>query len=76
MFFKQFVCGGAEKVKRTTLINWYDKGCLKKISLKDFFDSLKMNWFQKLNGPPKKYLNGRIFHYFVLRKAHLFIRYD
>ena len=34
--------GGAEKVKRPTLINEYDKGGLKTINLKDLLDSLKM----------------------------------
>ena len=68
MFFK-FVWGGSEKVKRTTLINGYDKGGLNMINLRDFLDSLKMNWIQKLNDPHKsKWKNIPLY---FLSKTHL-----
>ena len=67
-YLKKIVRGGTEKVKRTTLINGYLKGCLKMINLKDFLDSLKMNWIQKLNGPQGKWKNIPLF---FLRKTHL-----
>lgn len=47
MFFK-FVWGGSEKVKRTTLINEYEKGGLKMLNLSHFLDSLKLTWIKKL----------------------------
>lgn len=56
MFFKYLWQNGPDKIKRSTVIQDYDKGGMRMIDVEHFINGLKLTWIRRLILEKKKYM--------------------
>ena len=72
MFYNYLWNGGPDKVKRSIIIQNYEKGGLKMIDLDSFFNSLRLTWLLRLLTTKSKYFTCTLDRYSVIKDCITF----